>query len=117
MKKALSVLLLFSFFALVTPRNWWHDCHHGQISKSTQSKVHFEDGSFDLCDFDLGYYTVHSFYFFQSQKPSYCSVVSAELLDKESISFPSFSLRGPPQNASFLMDRPLIQIIGDKQST
>ncbi|MDP4637565.1 MAG: hypothetical protein NWR96_08655 [Crocinitomicaceae bacterium] len=99
MKRALSVLLLFSFFALVTPRNWWHDCHHGQISKSTQSKVHFEDGSFDLCDFELGYYTVHSFHFFQSPKPSYCSVISAELLDKESISFPSFSLRGPPQNA------------------
>ncbi|MFZ9611850.1 MAG: hypothetical protein ACO29Q_01090 [Crocinitomicaceae bacterium] len=99
MNKALSVLLLFSFFALVTPRNWWHDCHHVNESKNVPSKLQMEDGSFDLCDFELGYFTVHSFFFYRSVKPAHPSFLLTELLDEKRISFTSFSLRGPPQTA------------------
>jgi hypothetical protein len=96
--KVISGLLLFTFFVLLTPRDWWHECDHKQFSTSTFKESHFDDGSCDICDIDLGFFTVQSILFFRSNKPVLPSEVSAELLDKESSTYLSFSLRGPPQN-------------------
>jgi hypothetical protein len=96
--KIISGLLLFTFFVLLTPRDWWHECDHKQFSTTTLSESHFDDGSCDICDIDLGFFTVQSILFFRSNKPVLPSEVSAELLDKESTTYLSFSLRGPPQN-------------------
>jgi hypothetical protein len=97
--KIISGLLLFTFFVLLTPRDWWHECDHKQFSTTTLSESHFDDGSCDICDIDLGFFTVQSILFFRSDKPSILSEVLAELLDNESTINLSFSLRGPPQNA------------------
>jgi hypothetical protein len=97
--KIISGLLQLTFFVLLTPRDWWHECDHKQYSTSTLNESHFDDGSCDICDIHLGFFTVPSILFFRSVKPSITTEVLAELLDKESSTHLSFSLRGPPQNA------------------
>ena len=97
--KIISGLLLLTFFVLLTPRDWWHECDHKQFSTTTLSESHFDDGSCDICDIDLGFFTVQSILFYRLDKAALPSEVSAELLDKECTSFTSFTLRGPPQNA------------------
>jgi hypothetical protein len=97
--KIISVLLLLTFFVLLSPRDWWHDCHHEQFSTTSLSENHFDDGSCDICDIDLGFFTVQSILFYRSDKPTRPTDVSAGLLDKENTPYLSFSLRGPPQNA------------------
>jgi hypothetical protein len=97
--KIVSGLLLFTFFVLLTPRDWWHECNHKQFSTTTLSESHFDNGSCDICDIDLGFFTVQSILFFRSNKPALPSEVYAKLLDKESTTHLSFSLRGPPLSA------------------
>ena len=97
--KIISGLLLLTFFVLLTPRDWWHECDHKQFSTTTLSESHFDDGSCDICDIDLGFFTIQSILFFRSDKPTLPTVVSAGLLDKENTPYLSFSLRGPPHNA------------------
>ncbi len=97
--KIISGLLLLTFFVLLTPRDWWHECDHKQFSTTTLNESHFDDGSCDICDIDLGFFTVQSILFYRSDKAELPSEDSAELLDKENTPYLSFSLRGPPQNA------------------
>lgn len=97
--KIISGLLLLTFFVLLSPRDWWHECHHEQFSTTSLSETHCDDGSCDICDIDLGFFTVQSILFYRSDKPALPSEVLAELLDKENTPYQSFSLRGPPQNA------------------
>jgi hypothetical protein len=97
--KIISGLLLLTFFVLLSPRDWWHDCHHEQFSTTSLRENHFDDGSCDICDFDLGFFTVQSILFYRSNKPTLPTLVSVGVLDKENIPYFSFSLRGPPQNA------------------
>jgi hypothetical protein len=96
--KIFSGLLLLTFFVLITPRGWWHDCHDQQFSTTSFSENHFDNGSCDICDFDLGLFTVQSILFYRSDKPSLPTVISVGLLDKGKTPYLSFSLRGPPQN-------------------
>jgi hypothetical protein len=101
MIRLISYSLLLSFFVLLTPRDVWHDCHHDdhhhEIEQS--SETHAEQDDCFACDFDLGFYTFSSPYFFSlNQRFNYENPkrILSRLNDFEGF---SFSLRGPPVTA------------------
>jgi len=94
--RILSVLLLVNFFVLLTPRDWWHHCNHNEAIEFSHSDTHFDDGSCNFCDFDLGFFTIHNFHFFTVKKQVYSVVSEAEIANRELAAIQSFLLRGPP---------------------
>jgi len=100
LKKWITWSLLFSFFVLVTPRTIWHNCnqeshtHHSKDEHSSQD-LKIEKKCF-ACDFSIDFLTINtSSLYHYKPKPS---VLSCSLFEsfKQSISFQSFSHRGPP---------------------
>lgn len=101
MIRILSYSLLLSFFVLLTPRVAWHECehdeHHHVIDKS--SETHIEQGDCFVCDFDLGFYTYTSPYFYtlnERVNSRNSEGILSRLNDFDGF---SFSLRGPPVTA------------------
>lgn len=59
MRVWIAYCLLASFFVLVTPRQWWHNCDHvthshQKTSDDPHEAVHLEKKRCFACDFDLG---------------------------------------------------------------
>ena len=96
--RILSVLLLVNFFVLLTPREWWHHCDHHEAIEFSHSDTHFDDGSCNFCEFDLGSFTIHNFHFFTAKKQLFIAVSVAEITNKEQAAIQSFLLRGPPSS-------------------
>lgn len=59
LRKYIAYSILISFFVLLTPRHWWHDCNHkthshARTSDDPHEAVHVEQKDCFACDFDLG---------------------------------------------------------------
>lgn len=106
MRSLLTYLLLTSFVVLLTPRDFWHDCHHGhEHSSELNSDLDFCDNDSSsaeleencyVCDFDLGLFTAGNPTFFSFIERIH-SENSVLLLSRLGDNKPSaLSLRGPP---------------------
>jgi hypothetical protein len=95
-----------SFVVLMTPRDFWHDCHHDHdhsselksdvdFSNNDSSSSELEENCF-VCDFDLGLFTAGNPTFFSFIERIH-SENSVRLLSRLETNKPSaLSLRGPP---------------------
>ncbi len=93
--------LLLSFFVLVTPRTFWHNCEHSIHSHSSTSKDphtfnHIEKKSCFACDFDLGFVDQPtSILVFKFQR-NYCFKISHISYGVNPETIDLFSSRAPP---------------------
>lgn len=106
MKLILTCLLLSSFVVLLTPRNFWHDCHHEHTDNIevlageeghnlSTSPIEMEDDCY-ACDFDLGFFTNNRPSFFSIMERVHCQNAIRILSRLNVDEGYTFSLRGPP---------------------
>lgn len=87
--------LLLSFFVVLSPREFWHECdnHHEVHAKN---EVHLEQTDCFACDFDLGIISVPYLHFFIFEKPKFSKFDITSFSFFNAKEFNSFLLRGPP---------------------
>ena len=111
MKLILTYLLLSSFVVLLTPRDFWHDCHHDHSDHDhtenievladakghdlSSSPVEMEDDCY-ACDFDLGFFTKNRPGFLSIMERVHCQNAIRILSHLNVDEGYTFSLRGPP---------------------
>ena len=100
LRRFLAIVLLLNFVVLLTPRDWWHDCHHEHEHEhaiSDNSPVQFdqEEDCF-ICDYHLGYHTITSFFSFSIISVFLTFLVLGTLALSQKERSPYFSLRAPP---------------------
>ena len=93
--------LLLSFFVLVTPRTFWHNCEHSIHSHSSTSKDphslnHIEKKSCFACDFDLGFVDQPSSILVFKFQPIYFTKIRQNRYTIIAESINLFSDRAPP---------------------
>ena len=93
--------LLLSFFVLVTPRTFWHNCEHSihshtSTSKDPHSLNHIEKKSCFACDFDLGFIDQPSSILVFKFKRNYCSETIQSHFKVNTETIDLFSGRAPP---------------------
>ena len=93
--------LLLSFFVLVTPRTFWHNCEHSIHSHSSTSKDphslnHIEKKSCFACDFDLGFVDQPTSIVFFKFKRNYCFEIPQIRFDTIAETINLSSGRAPP---------------------
>lgn len=95
LQKSLAYLLLASFFVLLTPKEWWHECdHHATIESN---KAHFDshdDCSF--CDYHVGFIDYQNIKFFSFNGNVIAPEVNPIIAQYSQIEFHLFQLRAPP---------------------
>ena len=98
MKKVqwLSYLVLFGFFAVLTPRTLWHDCEdHKKIESNNSDERIAQDNCF-VCEYDLGIIQQPTFLAFHFSKITYPIANELPVKNYSRLSFEYFSRRGPP---------------------
>lgn len=100
LKRWISYSLLLSFFVVLTPRTFWHNCKtesHSHYSSSNEKlKVHFEQKDCFACDYDLGFIDQPVFFsssFVKIQFHKWNQVLPAQYIVSK---FDFFLKRGPP---------------------
>lgn len=101
LRKYIAYSLLLSFFVLLTPRQWWHDCDH--VSHSHQSTsddphqaVHLEKKDCFACDFDLGIIGEPEMVVRFFSRKTYINHVNDHVKSIEVEKIKDHSHRGPP---------------------
>lgn len=92
----LSYLVLFGFFAVLTPRGLWHDCEDHKTVESNNSDGTVAQEDCFVCEYDLGIIEQPTFLVFHFTKIFY--PIANELPNKNYFgsSIEYFSRRGPP---------------------
>jgi hypothetical protein len=100
LKRWISYSLLLSFFVVLTPRSFWHDCdsesHSHYNSSNKKSKVHFEQKDCFACDYDLGFIDQPDFFsisFHKIHVLKFNQHLTAQYIASK---FDFFLKRGPP---------------------
>ncbi len=92
----LSYLVLFGFFAVLTPRSLWHDCDdHKTIVSNNPDETIAQDDCF-VCEYDLGTIEKPAFVVFHFNKISYPIANELPVKNYFRSSIEYFSRRGPP---------------------
>jgi hypothetical protein len=92
----LSYLVLFGFFAVLTPRSFWHDCEdHKTIESHNSDETIAQDDCF-VCEYDLGIIQQPTFLVFRFSKITYPIANDLPVKNYFRLSFEYFSRRGPP---------------------
>jgi hypothetical protein len=93
-KKVIAYCLLLSFFVVLTPRSFWHDCDHHHSSNQKETVVKEKDCF--ACDFSLGIIDQPQQFNYRFNKSYFAKfdLTIASLYFKKK--FEQFSHRGPP---------------------